>query len=439
MQTSLIDLGFRCRDWQAEVFRSLLRFAVLVVHRRGGKTVLAVMRLIHAALRCDKENGRFAYIAPELKQAKDIAWTYIKHYASKVPSVIINESELYVQFPNGARIRLYGADDPDSLRGRYLDGVVIDEVAQVKRELWGEILLPCLADRMGWALFIGTPKGMNLFSEIYFKATQNAEWFAKSYTFHDTGALSAEEVERMRKEMTPQQFRQEMLCDFAASSDNTLITIDDARRAANTTLREEQISFAPKVLGVDVAWQGGDRSVIVQRQGLQSFKPFVRQGLPEKRFAGDVAQVWKEWGADACFVDITGGYGGEVLSRLQDAGYNAQGVSFSEKPFNERFLNLRAEMWFKMADWIKGGASIWKDETMIAELCCPTYDNDNAANKLKLESKADIKERLGVSPDMADALALTFAFPVYKQVSVGPLARAHKAESEWDPFDDRRA
>lgn len=396
---TIIDLGFRPRTWQSEVFRNLLRFSILVVHRRGGKTILAIMRLVDAALRCPREHGRYAYLAPELKQAKDIAWTPLKHYVAKIPNIQINESECWVQFHNGARIRLYGADDPDSIRGRGFDGIVVDEVAQVKRELWGEVLIPCLADHQGWALFIGTPKGINLFSELYYKALQNPEWFAKCYTFHDTDALLPEEVERMKKDMTPQDFRQELLCDFTASSDNSLISIDDARKASNTILRTDQFDFAPKVMGVDVAWQGGDRSVIMQRQGLQSFQPIIRQGLPEKTFAGTVAQIWQEWKPDKCFVDVTGGYGGEVLSRLQDAGYDADGVVFSEKPQNPRFLNLRAEMWFSMANWIKGGGAIWKSESLIAELCAPTYDNDNASNKLKLESKADIKNRLGMSPD----------------------------------------
>ena len=442
MPNKIIDLGFTPRAWQDESYRLLKRFSILVVHRRGGKTVQAIMRLIHEALKCKLQRGRYAYLAPQLKQAKDIAWAYLKFYALKVPGTLVNESELWVEFPesaglSGARIRLYGADDPDSLRGRYFDGIVLDEVAQVKRELWGEVLIPCLADRTGWILFIGTPHGSNLFSELYYAALQNQEWFARCYTIHDTHELADDEVNRMKAQMTPQQFRQEMLCDFSASDDNVLIGIEDCQAAQNRVLREEQFSFAPKILGVDVAWRGGDRSVIMQRQGLQSFKPIIRQGLPEKTFAGTVAQIWKEWGADACFVDNTGGYGGEVVSRLQDAGLPATAVVFSEKPYNPRFLNLRAEMWFSMAGWIKGGASIWKDSTLVSELTAPVYDNDNASNKLKLESKDDIRDRLGFSPDIGDALALTFAHPVYSSVEHGPLVRPHKAESDWDPYRDQ--
>src|SRR5690606_35091008 len=115
---------------------SLRRFSVLVIHRRAGKTVLAIMRLIASALRNEQQAPRYAYIAPQLNQAKDVAWSYLKHYGLKVPGAVANESELYVEFPNGARVRVYGADNPDRLRGIYLDGVVLDEVADMKSEVW---------------------------------------------------------------------------------------------------------------------------------------------------------------------------------------------------------------------------------------------------------------------------------------------------------------
>jgi phage terminase large subunit len=133
----VIDLGFRPRDWQASCFRALKRFSVLVVHRRGGKTVLAVMRLIDAALRLELPMGRYGYLAPQLKQAKRIAWRYLKHYARKVPGTKISETELMIEFPNGASITVMGADRPDTIRGEYIDGVVIDETGQIKTDLWG--------------------------------------------------------------------------------------------------------------------------------------------------------------------------------------------------------------------------------------------------------------------------------------------------------------
>jgi len=436
MEEVRIKLGFTPRAWQAFVFRNILRFAVLVVHRRGGKTLLAIMKLIHEALKCPRERGQYAYIAPELKQAKGIAWDYLKAYATRVPGAIVNESELSVKFPveaglSGAKIRLFGADNPNSLRGYYFDGAVVDEVAQMKMELWGEVLLPALADRQGWVLFIGTPHGINLFSKLYFDGLHDATWFAKSYTYLDTKALPEEEVERMRASMTPSQFKQEMLCDFGASDDNALIPQEACRAAVNVLLEPTMYEYAPRILGVDVAWTGGDRSVVIKRQGLMSWEPKVYAGIPEKTFANNIATLWNEWRPAACFVDVTGGYGGEVLSRLQDAGYDARGVKFSWKPSNEKFLNLRAEMWFKMAEWVKGGAKLPNNETLIAELSSPTYANSNAANRLQIESKDDIKKRLGFSPDMADALALTHAFEVYQE-DVIDLTRGPEAKSMAD-------
>ena len=434
---TVIDLGFRCRKWQEAIFESLLRFAVLVIHRRAGKTLLAVMKLIDSALRCTRERGRFAYLAPELKQAKGIAWDYLKHYALKYPGTTHNESELWVEFPNGARVRLYGADNPNSLRGMYFDGVVVDEVAQMPLELWGEVLVPALNDsgRHGWALFIGTPQGINLFSDIYFKADGNSGWYRSLQTVYQTDVFTPIEIEELRGQMTPSQFRQEMMCDFQASNDNALISLDAALEASHRQYSEAQISYAPRIMGVDVAWTGGDRCVIAKRQGLALWPLVVKPGLPEKAFSAVVSIEIDAWHPDRVFIDTTGGYGGEVLSRLRERGYPVEGVVFSWKASEERFQNIRAEMWWKMAEWIKGGASIPKDNGLISELCAPTYSNDNAANRIVLESKDDVKARLGMSPDLADAVALCHAFPVAATSAIARVrSKQHTQRADFDPL-----
>src|SRR5262249_38711880 len=146
-----------------------------------------------------------------------------------IPSVEYHESLLEVRLPNGARIRLYGADNPDALRGIFLDGVVLDEVADLRPNLWGEGIRPTLADRKGWALFIGTRRGINLFSELYFKALVDPAWFARLFTYEDTQTISKEEIDSARAMMTERQFAQEFLCDFQAGSDDALIPLDLAR------------------------------------------------------------------------------------------------------------------------------------------------------------------------------------------------------------------
>ena len=433
LAVTLIDLGFSPRAWQAAVLKLLRRFSIIVVHRQGGKTELAIAKLFDAALRSQRPDARFGYVAPLLKQAKGIAWDRVRRYACKLPATVINESDLSVQLANGARIRLFGADNPDSLRGLVFDGLVLDEVAQLPPQLWGEVLLPTLADREGWCLFIGTPKGINLFSTLYYRALNDPTWFAARYDCHQTGALSPDAIAQIQRESTDAQFRQEMLGDFAAVSDNVLIPLDAAVAASRRTLRPSQYEFAPKILGVDVAWQGGDRSVIMPRRGLAAFRPVIERGLPEKSFAARVAAAIVRWQPDATFVDCTGGYGGEVVSRLRDAGHHVMDVVFSWKASDERFMNLRAEMWFKMADWLKSGAAIPPIPELLSELCAPTFSNDNAANRLKLESKDEIRARIGASVDIADALCLTFAFPVATAGTRGSVGHALTADNQGVP------
>jgi len=116
------------------------RWSVLVCHRRFGKTVCMINHLIKSALMCKLKNPRFAYIAPTFKQAKSIAWDYMKQFTDKIPYIKFNETELRVDLPNGARITLLGAENSDGLRGIYLDGCVIDEYANVHSKLFPEIL-----------------------------------------------------------------------------------------------------------------------------------------------------------------------------------------------------------------------------------------------------------------------------------------------------------
>lgn len=432
MQTQVIDLGFRPRAWQAECYRSLKRFSVLVIHRRAGKTVMAVMRLIAAALKDTKRDPRYAYLAPLFKQAKDVSWGYVKHYARMIPGARINESETWVEFPSGARIRIYGADNPDSLRGLYLDGVVLDEVAQMKPEVWDEIVLPTLSDRRGWALFIGTPKGVNRFSEMYDQARSKPDWFAAMYDVSQTGALPPEEVDMARAEMPASKFAQEYLCDFGAANENTLIQLDVALQAKGRHLQPHQFDFAPRVIGVDVARQGDDSTVILRRQGLACLAPLVLKEADSMRVASAVAAAIVEWRPDAVFVDGTGGYGAGVIDRLRQIGYSPIEVQFAGKPTDARFANKRAEMYWGAKTWLEAGGALPDDIGLVRELSAPTYSHDNARGVLQLESKEDIKARIGSSPDRADALALTFAHPVGKASEHSSAPTRHAGA--YDPY-----
>lgn len=163
-----------------------------------------------------KEHGRYAYIAPYYSQAKAVAWDYLLRYSEPVRTTA-NASELWVELLNGARIRLFGADNPDALRGLYLDGVIMDEVADMRPRVWGEIVRPLLSDRQGWAVFIGTPKGKNEFWGVWQQAQRLEGWMALMLRASETGIVAASELEDAAKTMTEDQYAQEFECSFEAA------------------------------------------------------------------------------------------------------------------------------------------------------------------------------------------------------------------------------
>jgi hypothetical protein len=178
--------------------------------------VACINDLIVRALLENKKHGQYAYICPYYAQSKAVAWQYLERFSQPVLSKS-NQSELWVELINGARIRLYGADNPDSLRGLYLDGAVLDEFADMKPRLFGEIIRPLLTDRQGWATFIGTPKGHNAFYDIYNQAQKSPDWFVKTLRADQTNILPIAELEDAKSSMSINQYEQEFLCSFEAA------------------------------------------------------------------------------------------------------------------------------------------------------------------------------------------------------------------------------
>ena len=402
------------------------RFCVLVAHRRFGKTVLVINHLLKAALLCKKPRGSFAYVGPFRNQAKNVAWDYLLHYSSGIPGRQVNQSELCITVPSnggGAKIRIFGADNPDALRGLYFDGVVLDEVAQMRPEVWGEVVQPALVDRRGWAVFIGTPKGVNLFSELYYRAAAaqaqgDPEWCAMSRPVTSTDVLPVEDVERLRVELSENSFRQEMMCDFSASSDDVLITLEEVRAAMQRTPDYAAAADWPLIMGVDVARFGDDATVFFCRRGRETYAPEVMRGLSNVEVAHRLMAAIAEH--RPAYVCIDQGQGTGVIDLVRELTRH-QPVSVVEVPFGgratdaERFANRRAEMWVSVRDWLREGGRLPTGKTVStaleAELTAPTYFF-NASGKMQLEAKEKVKERLCRSTDLADALALTFAIPV---------------------------
>lgn len=350
MNQIAVSTGYSPRPLQSELHSQLKRFNVLVCHRRFGKTVFCLNEMIDRALSCTLKNPRFAYIAPLYKQAKTVAWDYLKEYTRNIPGVKVNESELRVDLPNGARITLYGADNPDALRGIYLDGAILDEYAQMSPRLWGMVIRPLLTDRRGWAVFIGTPMGHNQFWEIYDFARKfaDSDWYSCMWRASKSGVLPDDELESARREMDEDEYDQEFECSFTAAVKGAyygklLAVADDDGRIA-------EVPFDP-ALPVSTGWDigiGDDTSIwffqqsggwiniidyyVNRGEGIAHYKNLLDQKRTELKYSygthyGPHDIEAKEWGTGKTRQEQASALGldFEIVAqvRIKDDGHNA--------------------------------------------------------------------------------------------------------------------
>lgn len=251
-----VIIPYAPRPLQREVHDTRQRFAVLVCHRRFGKTVFAVNDLLREALRRGDRHWRAGYLAPWLKQSKSLAWDYLKVYAGHLPGVRFSETELWARLPNGARIRLYGADNADAIRGEYFNDLVVDESGDIPRAVWGAVLRPALADRRGRALFLGTPRGTeNLLHDRWQVALAAPEtWSSHLFRASETGYVAHDELALARQDMAEEEYEQEFECSFTAAVRGTYYgkLLDEAEREG----RIGQVAYDP-ALAVHTAWDLG--------------------------------------------------------------------------------------------------------------------------------------------------------------------------------------
>lgn len=210
------------RDAFKPYHSNVKRFSVTVAHRRAGKTVARLNRIIKEAVQCNKTNPRYGYIAPFYVQAKEIAWQYLKHYTAPLAplGVKYHEADLSISFAhNGATIRLYGAENAERMRGLYFDGIAPDEAQGISSATLRTVILPCLADRGGWLDISGTPKGWNnLLGEVVKIAQASPdEWFLQILKASETGILPEAELALQRKLMSDNEYAQEYECSFDAA------------------------------------------------------------------------------------------------------------------------------------------------------------------------------------------------------------------------------
>lgn len=224
-----------------------------------------------------------------------------------------------------------------------------------------------------------------------------------------------------------------ILGQFPPTSLNALLGPDEVRAAQERVKQPTDYEWAPKVMGVDVAREGDDQSALVIRQGVRVLYIETMRTADSVQGAGAVLRLWNEYKLDGVFVDNTGGWGGGWIDQLRQLGRNPIPVNFSSTPIDVRYFNKRTEMWWLMAQWVKDGGALPRfPAEIVQELCSPTYGFKG--DRLLLEPKEHIKARLRRSPDIADALCLTFAQPVYKPSPLEVLARQSMQGKPYDPM-----
>ena len=268
-----IKIPYTPRKEQSVIHKSLpsYRYALLLCHRRMGKTTCMLNHIIREALTNKNHNPRYAYLAPTYKQAKSIAWDFLKFYAGKIPGVKFNETELRCDLPNSSRITLLGGETAENLRGLYFDGIIIDEMAAIQASVIEEILTPSLSDRRGFMYLVGTPQGMNnIFYEYYLKAQGNKDWFLYTAKASTTKIIDQDELDNSLEMLGQAKYNQEYECSFIGNIPGSIYGDDIA--GLEDKERITSVPFDPSRLvhtSFDIGWNDDTAIIWFQDIGHQ--------------------------------------------------------------------------------------------------------------------------------------------------------------------------
>lgn len=446
-----ISLGFKPHKHQYDFCMNWKRYNMLICTRRWGKSVIAALMLTDSCLEIiksgRKKQPKFAYIAPQKDQAKQITWPIFKEFLAPLIErdvVRVSDQSMEVYFMDGkgkpwGQIKLYAEEKggAESIRGNYLDGVVFDEYDSMDASVvWRQIVRPALGDTDGWALFAGTIAGKGNLYNLWKERKDDERWNIGIYPFEEcwrdlpaycnfkdgVWVPAQDKYDDVQEEYrnAPNEYAREYQCDWDADGVDPLIPNEYLREAIGRHINESAYEHAPRVMGIDVAGEGPDSHTICKRQGNAVFPVRKYNNISERDLCGIVAASMDKWEPDMVFIDHTGGYGTELLSRLQEQGYtNVRGINFGSKACDpDHYANIRSEMFHKLRDWVIDGGALPDDADLEQELSVLSCV-EMLSGKAMLMKKDDIREMIGRSPDKADALALTFAAPVRKRIGGG--------------------
>lgn len=391
--------------------------AVKSGHGTGKSTALAWLALWGI---CCFDDVKVPCTAPTGHQLDDVLWSEIGKWRSRMlepwrSAVRVTADSVCIDgLPNFAAARTGRKENPEALQGFHADTLLflVDEASGIPDQVF-EVARGALSTPGARVVMAANPTRTTGYFYQAFNRNRDS-WVRLTFSCLDSPLVAKEYVDEMRAEYGEDSdiYRVRVLGEFPKGGDLQFIPLSLVEQAQARYYREDAFSFAPVVLGVDVAAFGGDRCSIFLRQGLYSNLLWTGREVETATLAGVVARLEDEKKADAVFVDATGvGFG--VASNLRQLGRSPIPVEFGSASSHSAYMNKRAECWGLMRDWLKEGGWLPQNDDLRDDLCAPEYGY-TTTGKLQLERKEKMRARGLASPDLADSLALTFAAPVAK-------------------------
>ena len=434
-------LGAKPDPKQAEVLRSLETPGVKISIRSGhgtGKSTLFAW-IILWALVCFWD-VKVPVTAPTAHQLEDVIWPEVAKWHARMlepwkSSIVIKNDKISMTgTPGFAAARTGRKENPEALQGFHADKVIflVDEASGVAEVVF-EVARGALSTEGATMVMAANPTRLSGY--FYNSHHKNRDLFERfQFSCLESPRVSRDYIDEIKAEYgeDSDMYRVRVTGDFPHTSDLQFMPGDLVENAMGKHLREDEYNFAPKIIGVDVAMFGGDRSVIMLRQGLMSKILFQIKGIEPEKLASMAAIYEDEYKADAVIVDSIG-LGQAVISAMHLMNRTPIAFNAAEKATLPHCSNMRAEVWDKTRDWLKGGGSIDNNPDLRDDLVGPEYGY-NVRGKLVIEKKEDMKKRGLASPDLADALTMTFGALVLKKDSYEAI-QGFTPGSEWESYN----
>lgn len=454
MMRMRIPANYNPRVYQVPFLKNMdsgKKRACLVWHRRSGKSKSMLNFSVKKAF---ERVGTYYHAFPEYGQGRKSLWDGIDRDGNRtlpyhIPPEVraaTNKTEMKIELINGSIWQIIGADNFDSLVGPNPVGLVCDEwaVSDKYPQAW-DYFRPILAENGGWAIFVYTPRGRNHGWDLYQMAQNNPDWFCQLLTVDDTHAITKADIESEREAgMSDDMIQQEFYCSFLASTEDIVIPFGFIQSALR---RDVVYNRSGRIAGFDAARFGNDRNALVIRQAGQIIHAETWRGQDTVQSAGKLIHDYKSGFFDCIAIDVIG-IGAGIYDMVNNANVPCIAVNVSESPSDDsRFVKLRDELWWKLREWfqepncsISEGIMPQNRSALLADIQDIHYEY-NPRGQIKIERKEDMKERLGFSPDIGDALCCTFApgiemkLTTIDRVPFGMVPHlSHMTEKEYDPL-----